>query len=346
MMKLRSGSVAMDKDIVTGLAAAARAIGRRDFYERLISALSSGITWESRCVVRYSLYAPPEYLVEEGLDPELLAVYLRGYYRVDPYYKLFREESRSGVVSLTRHLRGRDESSYVMIYASLAAWTDELAVMLPGHGGTAIGIFWETSKNAFGDSEVSSLEDVYPLVAGLHDAHTTRLLDHVGSAVENDGIVSAHAIVDQGAQYIMTSPGWPDDHEKLDINIVRLVAQGGGDVQMDDGGLLHSEKLDEGFALAPGGWLVVYDPGGPAPAPVSLAQAVQDFRCGDLTPRERQIVGLIVSGLSNAEIASELGIEVGSVKNHRGRLYKKLEITGERDLFKLFLDHIVSIEAS
>lgn len=336
----------MDSETIAGLGAAARAIGRGDFYERLLSVLSLGIEWESRCVVRYSLYTAPEYLVEEGLNPDLLAVYLRGYYRADPYYKLFRENPRSGVISLTQHLMGRDESAYVMIYASLAEWADELAVMLPSRGGTAIGVFWESSKAPFGEREVRVLEELYPLIAGLHEAHVVRLLDHVGSTVESDGIESAHVVVDQGAQYVVTSAGWPEEHDKIDECIRTLVAQGGGDIQMEDGGLLHSEQLDEDFALAPGGWLVVYEAGGPAPAPVSLDQAVQEFRSGDLTPREREIVGLIVSGQSNANIADELGIEIGSVKNHRGRLYKKLDIAGERDLFKMFLDHIVAIETN
>lgn len=334
----------MQEDMIAGLGDVARAIGRSDFYERLLQTLSIGITWESRCVVRYSSYAAPEYLVEEGLDPEILTVYQRGYYRVDPYYKLFREDSQSGVISLLRHLKGRDESSYVMIYASLADWSDELAVMLPGHGGTAMGLFWETSEEPFGDSEISSLEKMYPLIAGLHETHIARLMDNVGSSRESDGINSAHAVIDQGGQYVVTSEGWPDHGREVEDGVSALIHCGGGDVQLDGGGILHGERLADGYSLAPGGWLVIYEEDGPAPAPVSLDHAVHGFRSGDLTPREREIVGLIVSGLSNAEIAENLGIEVGSVKNHRGRLYKKLEITGERDLFKMFLDHIMSID--
>lgn len=45
-----------------------------------------------------------------------------------------------------------------------------------------------------------------------------------------------------------------------------------------------------------------------------------------LTPREGQIVRLIEQGLSNKEIASRLGIEVATVKNHVHNLLDKLQV--------------------
>ena len=45
-----------------------------------------------------------------------------------------------------------------------------------------------------------------------------------------------------------------------------------------------------------------------------------------LTCRELQIVGLIDRGLSNKEIASELGIEVATVKNHVHNVLDKLHV--------------------
>lgn len=44
----------------------------------------------------------------------------------------------------------------------------------------------------------------------------------------------------------------------------------------------------------------------------------------DLTPREREILGLIEQGLSNQDIADRLVIEVGTVKNHVHSLLGKL----------------------
>jgi len=45
-----------------------------------------------------------------------------------------------------------------------------------------------------------------------------------------------------------------------------------------------------------------------------------------LTPREREIAGLLESGLSNKDIARRLGIEVATVKNHVHNLLEKLQV--------------------
>src|SRR5437899_6878877 len=39
-----------------------------------------------------------------------------------------------------------------------------------------------------------------------------------------------------------------------------------------------------------------------------------------LTPREREVMGLVVSGLLNKQVAAELGINEGTVKVHRGQV--------------------------
>jgi RNA polymerase sigma factor (sigma-70 family) len=48
---------------------------------------------------------------------------------------------------------------------------------------------------------------------------------------------------------------------------------------------------------------------------------------GKLTSRERQIVNLIARGWSNQEIAAELGLSRGNVKNQASRLLEKLDVS-------------------
>jgi RNA polymerase sigma factor (sigma-70 family) len=44
-----------------------------------------------------------------------------------------------------------------------------------------------------------------------------------------------------------------------------------------------------------------------------------------LTPREREVMALVVSGLSNKQVGAELGISEITVKAHRGQLMRKMK---------------------
>ena len=51
----------------------------------------------------------------------------------------------------------------------------------------------------------------------------------------------------------------------------------------------------------------------------------------ELTPREREVLKLMALGLSNAEIAERLTIELGTVKNHVHNILTKLNVNSRRD---------------
>jgi len=59
----------------------------------------------------------------------------------------------------------------------------------------------------------------------------------------------------------------------------------------------------------------------------------------ELSKRERELVQLVLAGHPTATIAERLGITVGTAKNHRRRIYEKLDITTERELFLQFFNH-------
>lgn len=59
----------------------------------------------------------------------------------------------------------------------------------------------------------------------------------------------------------------------------------------------------------------------------------------ELSARERELVRLILAGHPTKTISQRLGITLGTTKNHRRRIYEKLDITTERELFLQFLHY-------
>jgi FixJ family two-component response regulator len=55
-------------------------------------------------------------------------------------------------------------------------------------------------------------------------------------------------------------------------------------------------------------------------------------RFASLTPREREVMALVVTGLLNKQVGGELGISEITVKAHRGQLMRKMEADSLPDL--------------
>jgi FixJ family two-component response regulator len=72
---------------------------------------------------------------------------------------------------------------------------------------------------------------------------------------------------------------------------------------------------------------------------VALDHEIQlrDFRdrYASLTPRERQVMALVVSGLLNKQVGGELGISEFTVKAHRGQVMQKMKANSLADLVRL-----------
>ena len=51
----------------------------------------------------------------------------------------------------------------------------------------------------------------------------------------------------------------------------------------------------------------------------------------ELTEREREILTLVASGMTNQEISDQLTIEVGTVKNHIHNIFDKLNVSSRKD---------------
>ena len=66
-----------------------------------------------------------------------------------------------------------------------------------------------------------------------------------------------------------------------------------------------------------------------------MEQAELRTRYGSLTPRERQVMALVVSGLLNKQAAAELGKSEITVKVHRAQVMRKMQAESLADLVRM-----------
>jgi len=73
---------------------------------------------------------------------------------------------------------------------------------------------------------------------------------------------------------------------------------------------------------------------GTALANQAQARALRDCH-ESLSPREREVMALVVSGLLNKQVGGELGISEITVKAHRGQVMRKMKANSLADLVKM-----------
>ncbi len=93
-------------------------------------------------------------------------------------------------------------------------------------------------------------------------------------------------------------------------------------------------------ALACKHWSLVRQKAVPPPG-LELGRLVQEaaanFGRKLLTPRECEVVKLVLRGYSSKSISQALGISPGTVKVHRENIYEKLGVSSQAELFNMFI---------
>lgn len=258
-------------------------VGTAEFYRTLLRTVSTLIPGEFESLTVYSKAARPRLLHFEATPrkkrshnvAEIASLYNSAFFRFDPYFRYWREHSAPGIVPLYEipDLLNRDEL-YVTSYMPAMQMADDVVAFLPIPTDRAIALGRERSWR-YERQEIDQLKILYPLLAGLNEAHVR--------------VIGASAV---------------------------------SEPYLDTSGEL------------------------PAPPPLDFGAAVDAFTSTGFTVRECEIMRLLLAGFPNNFIAKKLEIGIGTVRNHRKRLYTKLDVTSEREIFSLFIGYLANRDPS
>jgi DNA-binding CsgD family transcriptional regulator len=340
---LRPGDAAW----LAALGETARTIGSDKFPARLLHLFGRLIRHDMAMVVRYARFSAPDFLVCEGFPDRQIETYRAGWYRVDPFYGYWQRRERGGVVTFREVASPTLLRSGYRAFQRQAKICDELGMFLPGVGRGSLALFLERSQGWFSAAEKERARRAYPAVAGLYRAHVGQIFAALGSSAGTPSpqLTRATLLLDRDGERVFANKDWraAEADPAVSRAIAELANARSGQVRLSDNRMLHVAPLEPDFPLAPSGRIYVIERIGLAPAPLSPRAVVAQFGAG-LTPREREIVALVLEGHPSATIAKRLGIGRGTVKNHRRRLYDKLDITTERELFLRYLDWLAQAD--
>jgi len=168
----------------------------------------------------------------------------------------------------------------------------------------------ELAPDEFFDSEFYSSKEVHPCVS----MQAGSLVEEIGFLIPLEGGFNA-------VYSLMRSRGAPFSNQEMDALkqidpfVRETVRTHWRDARADE----HQMRLDD-----------------------LMETAFASFFDDRLTYQQRRIVQLILRGNSNYAIGKALSITEGTVKLHRQNIYKRLNISSQRELFVIFVERLLS----
>jgi DNA-binding CsgD family transcriptional regulator len=317
-------------------ARAVAAIGFSDFYDHLLSLVGTIVPHDLAALVRYTRSSRPDLILPRVEPTEALLSYSDHFYAHDPFHMYWRETGEPGVQRLRSMSQGIGRTRYAREFLRAMAIHDEIAVFLPPVGDAAPTLILDRAEASFSGAEVTRVREIFPFLASLHRRHVdefvARGLDHRASPF---GSQRPLRLVDRSGELVFATDAWRDviaaGRADVAAAIQTVASRGPCILELPDGRQLQRVGLPADFGAAPSGFCdEVFAP----PAPVApLGSSLPDKVAQRLTARERDVVLLTLQGYPIVEIARRLSLSRGTVKNHRLSIYRKLDITTERELF-------------
>jgi len=321
------------------LTPAVKSCGRGDFQAVLLGLLADWLKADRSGVLQYSALAMPHYILTDHVPRAEVDLYLQGAYRFDPFYRHWCDTARPGLVTLQG---ARDAGDYQLLFQPKTGMADEIALICAKRGGAADNFFF-LRESLFSEAELDALRRVFPMIEALYELNQNLALRDLCDGRGAGLIAEAVVIDDRHGQEIRASDGWAElvgQSQALSDTVHALRRGAPGQLEVTEDIHVISELLDEGFGPCPGGRITFVVERRRAAAPLEFSEVLERLFADCLTPREISICALVLQGYPSASIAEKLEIALGTVKNHRKSIHRKLDITSERELFLMLIRHV------
>ena len=315
-------------------------IGRSSFYESVVELVRQMIPCDFWIIARYETCTSPFIVSENGMRPTAKTMYADTLWQYDPLLEgLTNPDPR--VVSLSQlRLDGAIDTTFASYIDTKLQIEDELALLLPINENSFLALCLDRQDTPFSEAEILLAHQLQEILFEMHQQHILRSIDHeVSLFLHRNGLSRPEVmILRNDSSVLYKSDTWSHAAEQAfsyDPKPESISAGSLAEIPGKDGWLLTQLQCVSDDAILGGAHVFLLRKNS-----ISLADRIDDFgRLHHLTERQQEIVHLSLRGHHNASIANQLGISVGSVKNHKLRIYSKLDITSERELVSAILQH-------
>ncbi len=322
---------------------AARAVDRLGtvgFYDALLDILGAAASHDLAALVRYSRVSPPDLIIPRIEPTEAMMAYYNHYYAFDPFYAHWKNGGETGVYRLRAMDAGIGRSAYAREFLTAMRIHDEIAVFLPPIGDASPTLVLDRAKGNFLAAEVARIRKLYPLLAALHRRHLSTFVTAGGDPGNSPiGPERPLRFVDQHGLQIFATAAWAERMQDSDLAaaLPMVTSRGPCTVHLKGQMALRRTQLPPDFGPAPGGFCDEIAPDRQVGAITPTTDDLPARMADRLSEREREVVLLTLRGYPVIEIARLMGLSRGTVKNYRLAIYRKLDITTERELFGEFM---------
>lgn len=326
-------------EILEATAASVKALGSTTFYDRMLDLIGLLVRHDLAALVRYSRSSVPDLVLPRIEPTQPMRDYVKSYYAFDPFYQYWMEGGTPKVLRLRSMSPNLMRTAYAKEFLARMEISDEIAIFMPALGDATPTLILDRKEGTFTSSEVERCRSYYPLLASLHQAHAEQFvaegLDHRASPY---GARRPVRILDRYGKQLFATRAW--ELAVADPMIAQALgeieARGPCSLGLPGGRTLRRIVMPSDFGAAPSGHCDEIIPSEDSTAkPGTLPKELVD----QLTDREQEVVILTLKGYPVSGIARSIGISVGTVRNYRLSIYRKLDITTERELFTTYLSY-------